>query len=70
MFEYNTDIFEATTIDRLAHHLISLLDIALREPERPIATLPLLNPEERRHIVEDLNPKAVSRMQNGHHRNV
>jgi amino acid adenylation domain-containing protein len=58
MFEYNTDIFEAATIDRLANHLISLLGTALREPERPIATLPLLNPEERRHVIEDLNPKA------------
>jgi amino acid adenylation domain-containing protein len=59
MFEYNTDIFEAATIGRLAHHLISLLGMALGEPERPIATLPLLNPEERRHVIEDLNPKAL-----------
>ena len=44
MFEYNTDIFEAATIDRLAHHLISLLGTALREPERPIAMLHLLSP--------------------------
>ncbi|HZE25195.1 MAG TPA: amino acid adenylation domain-containing protein, partial [Blattabacteriaceae bacterium] len=58
MFEYNTDIFEAATIDRLANHLISLLGTALREPERPITTLPLLNAEERRHIIQDLNPKA------------
>lgn len=58
MFEYNTDIFEAATIDRLANHLISLLGMALSEPERPIATLPLLNPEERRHVIEDFNPQG------------
>ncbi len=58
MFEYNTDIFEAATIDRLAHHLISVLGTALMEPERPIATLPLLNAEERCHVIEDLNPTA------------
>lgn len=61
MFEYNTDIFEAATIARLANYLISLLGVALREPERPIATLPLLSPEEHRHIIEDLNPKAASK---------
>ncbi len=58
MFEYNTDIFEAATIDRLAHHLISLLGTALREPERPIAMLHLLSPDECRHLIEDFNPKA------------
>jgi amino acid adenylation domain-containing protein len=60
MFEYNTDIFEAATIDRLANHLISLLGIVLREPERPISTLPLLNSDERRHVIEDFNPKTLS----------
>jgi pristinamycin I synthase-3/4 len=58
MFEYNTDIFEAVTIERLANDLISLLHTMLNEPERPIATLPLLNPEERHHVLEDFNPKA------------
>src|SRR5207302_3898933 len=33
----------------------------LREPERPITMLPLLNAEERRRIIEDLNPKAASK---------
>src|SRR5947209_11349376 len=59
MFEYNTDIFEAATIDRLANNLISLQRTALREPERPIATLHLLSPEEVRHVIEDLNAKPA-----------
>ena len=57
MFEYNTRHFEVATIHRLANHLISLLGRVPREPERPIATLTLLNPEERRHV-EDFNPKV------------
>jgi amino acid adenylation domain-containing protein len=57
MFEYNTDIFEAATIEQLANHLISLLHTMLSEPDRPIATLPLLNQEERRHVLDDFNPK-------------
>jgi pristinamycin I synthase-3/4 len=60
MFEYNTDIFDATTVDRLANHLISLLGTVLREPERPIATLPLLNSEELRLVIKEFNPKALS----------
>jgi pristinamycin I synthase-3/4 len=61
MFEYNTDIFEPATIDRMGNHLISLLGTVLREPEKAIATLPLLNAEERRHVIDDLNPRAVSK---------
>jgi amino acid adenylation domain-containing protein len=57
MFEYNTDIFEAATIDRLAHYLMYLLHTLLSEPHRPIASIPLLNPEERRHALEDFNPQ-------------
>ncbi|HEX4603978.1 MAG TPA: condensation domain-containing protein, partial [Candidatus Angelobacter sp.] len=56
MFEYNTDIFEAATVQRLANHLISLLSAVLSNPERSIATLPLLSAEQRRHVLEDLNP--------------
>lgn len=59
MFEYNTDIFEAATIERLANHLISLLYTVLTEPERSITTLPLLDREESRHVLEDFNPKAL-----------
>jgi pristinamycin I synthase-3/4 len=59
MFEYNTDIFEAATIERLANHLISLLQTVLIEPERPIATLPLLDRQESRHVLEDFNPKVL-----------
>jgi amino acid adenylation domain-containing protein len=58
MFEYNTDIFEAHTIHRLAGQLISLLHTLLSTPERRISTLPLLDPEERRHVLEDFNPQA------------
>ena len=59
MFEYNTDIFEKKTIERLANHLISLLDAVLNSPDRPISNLPLLNAEQRHHILEDLNPGAI-----------
>jgi pristinamycin I synthase 3 and 4 len=56
MFEYNTDIFEAQTITRLANHLMTLMDTLLRAPDRPISTLPLLTGGEKRHLLEDFNP--------------
>ncbi|HZD95782.1 MAG TPA: AMP-binding protein, partial [Candidatus Sulfotelmatobacter sp.] len=60
MFEYNTDIFEAQTIERLAKHLMMFLEQLLRAPEQPISTLSLLNGEEARHILEDFNPPGHS----------
>ncbi len=44
---------------------MSVLGTALREPERPITTLPLLNPEERRHLIEDLNPQVSPKGEEG-----
>src|SRR5439155_17803303 len=52
MFEYNTDIFEAPAIDRLAQHLIRLLDELLKHPERAITSLPMLKKEERRQLLK------------------
>lgn len=57
MFEYNTDIFGPETVLRLGQHLIGLLDGLLREPERPIATIPLLADSER-NLIDGLNPRA------------
>ncbi|GAC1464690.1 MAG: hypothetical protein NVSMB9_03610 [Isosphaeraceae bacterium] len=46
--EYNTDLFEATTMDRLLRHLQTLLESAVHEPDRSVATLAMLTEEEQR----------------------
>ncbi|GAB4193582.1 MAG: hypothetical protein OHK0022_08640 [Roseiflexaceae bacterium] len=52
LVEYNTDLFYATTIRRLIVQLLGLLDQAIAQPDRPIATLShALNPVD--HIRED-----------------
>jgi amino acid adenylation domain-containing protein len=61
MFEYNTDIFGAETISRLAKHLVMLLDTLLLAPDRPISALSLLDREEKRHLLEDFNPRRHER---------
>ena len=53
--EYTTDLFEKSTVARLAEHLLRLLDFALRAPETPIDAIPLINDAERRLIVGEWN---------------
>jgi amino acid adenylation domain-containing protein len=44
--EYNSDLFDATTIERVAGHYQTLLATATEDPDRPIWSLPLLLPAE------------------------
>jgi len=50
-FDYNADLFERTTIDRMQRHLRSLLSAALAAPDQPVAQLPLLDPAERDQLL-------------------
>ncbi|MFP5284300.1 MAG: non-ribosomal peptide synthetase, partial [Thermoanaerobaculia bacterium] len=50
--EYNTDLFDRTTIQRMLGHLRVLLDGALADPDQRISSLPLLSAAERAQIVE------------------
>jgi amino acid adenylation domain-containing protein len=49
--EFNTDLFEPATVDRLLGHFQTLLESALAEPDRPVATLSMLTEEERRMLL-------------------
>lgn len=46
-FEYNTDLFSAETIDRMAGHFQTLLESAVAAPRRRIGELALTSPAER-----------------------
>jgi amino acid adenylation domain-containing protein/thioester reductase-like protein len=50
IFEYNRDLFDATTIERMAGHFRRLLEEVVADAARPIGDLPLLSDDERRHI--------------------
>ncbi len=56
--EYNTDIFDATTMARLLGHFRNLLEGAVAMPDQRISRLPLLGPAERRQILIDWNDTA------------
>ncbi|PYS88536.1 MAG: hypothetical protein DMF64_20235, partial [Acidobacteria bacterium] len=52
--EYNTDLFDAATIQRLLGHYEQLLTGIVADPTQPIWALPLLTPAERR-LLSDWN---------------
>lgn len=53
--EYNTDLFDHSTITRMARHFENLLSGIVVGPERRLSQLPLLDEEQRRQLLEDWN---------------
>ncbi|RKH73007.1 non-ribosomal peptide synthetase/type I polyketide synthase [Corallococcus aberystwythensis] len=51
-WEYARDIFEPWMIHQLAGHFVTLLREAVRNPEQPVATLPLLSNMEQARLLE------------------
>ncbi|WP_410573852.1 non-ribosomal peptide synthase/polyketide synthase [Amycolatopsis sp. cmx-4-61] len=50
--EYDTALFDASTIDRFAGHLRVLAEAVVAEPHRPVAELPLMGAAELAHLRE------------------
>jgi amino acid adenylation domain-containing protein len=48
--EYSTELFEASTVTRMARHLRVLLDAVVADPDQPVSSIPLLASRERRQI--------------------
>ncbi len=59
IWKYSTDLFDAGTMERMAGHLERLLAVAVAEPGRPLATLPMLSDTERFQVVEGWNDTAA-----------
>ncbi|RKH28111.1 amino acid adenylation domain-containing protein, partial [Corallococcus sp. CA031C] len=57
-FEYNTDLFEPVTVERLARAFQVLLEGLVARPRARLRELPVLPPEERRFL-DTLNRKAT-----------
>ncbi|NQZ21696.1 MAG: amino acid adenylation domain-containing protein [Colwellia sp.] len=58
-FTYATDLFDESTIERLAQHWQHLLQGIVAKPNQRIAELPLLDPAEQKHIIQNWNETAV-----------
>src|SRR5262249_48387642 len=53
--EYNTDLFDASTVRPLAGHFTTLLESIVESPLRRVDDLPLLSSAERGRTLEDWN---------------
>jgi amino acid adenylation domain-containing protein len=56
---YNTDLFDAGTIERLAGHFVTLLAGIAANPDEWLADLPILTDAERRQLLVEWNATAA-----------
>jgi len=54
VFQYNTDLFEQTTIELMAHHFSTLIQQITAAPDKDISTFSLLSPLEQDRMLEGL----------------
>ncbi|MGB7921969.1 MAG: amino acid adenylation domain-containing protein [Pyrinomonadaceae bacterium] len=57
-FEYSTDLFERSTIERMAAHLACLLDGVVKQPGQRLSELPLLTKQEEQQVLGAWNETA------------
>ena len=55
VWEYNTDLFDASTIERMTGHFMTLLSGIVANPEERISQLPLLSQTERQQLLVEWN---------------
>ncbi|HEU5111214.1 MAG TPA: amino acid adenylation domain-containing protein, partial [Micromonosporaceae bacterium] len=58
--EYNTDLFDAATVERMTGHLLMLLSAIADGPDRALGELPLLTAPERQRVLVDWNDTALA----------
>ena len=58
-FEYSTDLFDRSTIERMIAHFQTLLEGIVADPDRPISTLPILTEAERHQLLVEWNDTAA-----------
>jgi len=59
LLEYNTNLFNADTIQRIIGHFQILVESALRDPDEKIGRLPLLSAFEQQQLLVDWNQTAA-----------
>jgi amino acid adenylation domain-containing protein len=58
-FEYNSDLFQESTIKRMAGHLQTLLEGIVANPQQRLSQLPLLTPSEQQQLLQEWNDTEV-----------
>jgi amino acid adenylation domain-containing protein len=52
LWEYNTDLFERSTAERMMRHFLALVSSSVEHPDLPVSRLPLLSGDERNHLIQ------------------
>jgi amino acid adenylation domain-containing protein/non-ribosomal peptide synthase protein (TIGR01720 family) len=60
-FEYNTDLYDASTIRRMLGHFDALLQSIVANPSERLRDLAFLTAAERRHLLVEFNDNAAAR---------
>ncbi|MBE8967605.1 amino acid adenylation domain-containing protein [Nostocales cyanobacterium LEGE 12452] len=55
VWEYNTDLFDASTIERMTGHFVTLLESIVSNPQEQISQLPLLTQAEQQQLLVEWN---------------
>ncbi|MEM1169664.1 MAG: amino acid adenylation domain-containing protein [Cyanobacteria bacterium P01_H01_bin.35] len=58
-WQYNTDLFDSSTIERMANHFENLLSAVVENPAQKVDELPLLSAAERHQLLVEWNDTAV-----------
>ncbi len=58
-FIYSVELFDGTTIDRMADHFRVLLEGIVTDPSCPLSSLPILTESERRQLLDEWNDTAM-----------
>nr|WP_275580603.1 amino acid adenylation domain-containing protein [Herpetosiphon giganteus] len=56
--EYNVDLFDASTIERMGQHYVTLLSSITQQPQTKLSQLAMLTPNEQTQIIKDWNPSS------------
>jgi amino acid adenylation domain-containing protein len=57
--EYSTALFDAATVERMAGHLVAILEAVVADARRRVGELPVLSAGERELVVEGWNASSV-----------
>ncbi|MDT7540866.1 MAG: hypothetical protein QOE33_770, partial [Acidobacteriota bacterium] len=57
-WQYNTGVFDAATVSRMAGHFETLLRSSMSNPRQPVSTLQMLTPFESRRLLVEWNDTA------------
>jgi amino acid adenylation domain-containing protein/FkbM family methyltransferase len=56
LINFSTELFDPPTVQRFIENMTTLLEAAVRDPDRPLAALPSLAPAQRRRVLAEWNP--------------